>query len=244
MTLKAINISHSILADEKALQTVVGAIQVKIPEIEELCASKRFIGDIIKPIINDFQGSMHEIDEYSRLLRTSLDSANDAMDTIVAITQDVDTGVDTAQKWFIVCVWISAFFFIVVVAVMVCCILIAAYEKYNWFTTTINAIGWPLFSVLLFLVWLFTSLFLAASLSGSDVCIQPDEAVFSFLENGFRNNDTKGVEHAIYLNLVNYVMVRESCGCKEAGCCLMDYIPHFNFKGCSKGESATTIRAI
>jgi hypothetical protein len=193
------------LADEKSLQEWLDTIQVKLPEIKELCASKPFIGDIIQPIMKDFDESMNEIEEYSQVLRASLSSSNQAMDTIVTVTNEVETGVDTAQKWFIVCVWISTLFFVVVVAMLVCTAFVAN-DTYNCFTKTITTIGWPLFSILLFLVWVFSSLFLATSLSGSDICVSPDEVVFAALNDGFR--DTQGAERAVYLNLVNYVMVR------------------------------------
>lgn len=203
--MRGLNISHSILADEEALQVQLNTVQTKLPEIKELCASKAFIGDIIEPIMKNFDESVSEIEQYSQVLRTTLSSSNQAMDTIVTVTNDIDTGVDTAQKWFIVCVWISTFFFVVVVAMLVCSAFVAN-DKYNCFTKTITAIGWPFFSILLFLVWVFSSLFLAASLSGSDICVSPDEVVFAALNEGFK--DSEGAEHAVYLNLVNYVMVR------------------------------------
>lgn len=205
VTREGLEISSSLLADDKSLNQVIGAIQLKIPEIEDLCSSKPFIGDIIEPIINDFKGSIEEIEKYSNLLRNSLSHANDAMYAIMNVTNDFDTGVDASQKYFILCVWVSTFFFVVVVMMLVCCTLVT-YEKVNCYTATINTIGWPLFSLLLFLVWLLASLFLATSLSGSDVCVDPDKAVFAGLQYGL-GGSTDAVEHAVYLNLVNYIMV-------------------------------------
>ena len=205
VTRKGLDISSSLLADDKSLNLVVDAIQLKIPEIEGLCSSKPFIGDTIEPIITDFKGSIEEIEKYSDLLRNSLSRANDAMYTIVNVTNNIDTGVDTSQKYFILCVWVSTFFFVVVVMMLVCCFLVTC-DKVNCYTTTINTIGWPLFSLLLFLVWILASFFLATSLTGSDICIDPDKAVFAGLQYGL-GESTDAVGHAVYINLVNYIMV-------------------------------------
>lgn len=189
------------------MRLLVHDIEPKMSQVEELCHSKPFVGDYIEPIISDFKGTIGVINDYSQELRSVLTSANNAMGDIVNVTNKVDTGVDSAQKYFIVCVWISSFFFVVVVAMMACCLLLI-FEKRSCFTRTVDAIGWPLFSILLFLVWVFTSLFLAASLSGSDICVEPDEIVYNALVLGYGEKNTEGIEHTVYLNLVNYVMVR------------------------------------
>ena len=74
---------------------------------------------------------------------------------------------------------------------------------------------WPLFAILLILAWVFTTLFLAASLSGSDICVQPDQIAYSVLAA-----NSKGLDSAIYLNLVNYITVSNSA-CLQVSCTLV-----------------------
>lgn len=202
--LEALNISHSILTDEGRLVKTVDSIQEKIPTIDELCSSKPLIGNFVQPIIEKFHGATDDSERYTKLLRDYLTSANEAMEGIVVLTKQVDSTVDDAQKWFTICVWVSTFFFIVVVGMIVGC-LMAVNEKSNRLTKITTSMWiWPLFSLLLLLVWIFATLFLAASLSGSDICVEPDEIVYSVLSD---KEPAEGLKLAVLKNLMNYVTV-------------------------------------
>eukprot|EP00804_Cyclotella_cryptica_P011550 CCRYP_012069-RA/>CCRYP_012069-RA protein AED:0.05 eAED:0.05 QI:236/1/1/1/1/1/6/761/608 len=199
-TLEALNISNSILADQKELVKTVDTIQVKVPEISKQCSSIPRLGEIIQPIMDQVKGSTAEIKKYSGLLESSLVSANDSMDRIVLITEDVDTTVDTTQKYFVACVWTSSLFFVVILTMLVGSLLVI-YEKSNRLTQLTTSVWlWPLFAILLILAWVFATLFLAASLSGSDLCVQPDEVTYSVLAA-----NSEGLDSTIYMNLVNYI---------------------------------------
>jgi len=103
----ALNISNFILADKKALAKTVDAIQLMIPGISNQCSSIPHVGDMIQPIIDQFQHFTTNIERYSVLLESSLISANDSMNSIVSATKEVDTAVDKMQKYFVACVWVS-----------------------------------------------------------------------------------------------------------------------------------------
>lgn len=196
----ALNISNSILTDQKELVKTLDAIQLKMPEVSTECSSIPRLGDIIQPIIDQVKGSTAEIEKYSDLLESSLVSANDSMDRIVSVTEEVDSSVDTTQKYFVACVWTSTLFFIVILTMLLGSLLVT-FEKSGWLTKLTTSVWlWPLFAILLILAWIFATLFLAASLSGSDICVQPDNVTYSVLAA-----NSEGLDSTIYLNLVNYI---------------------------------------
>ncbi|KAL7516452.1 hypothetical protein ACHAWX_001473 [Stephanocyclus meneghinianus] len=199
-SLAALNISDSILTDEEKLVMTVAALKLKMPEIATQCSSIPGLGDIIQPIIDQVNGSTAEIEQYSGQLESSLTSANDALNRIVTMSEDVDNTVDKTQQYFVACVWTSTIFFIVVVGILVGSLFVT-FERSNFLTKlTTSAWLWPLFAILLILAWVFATLFLAASLSGSDVCVEPDEVAYNVLAA-----NSEGLDSTIYLNLVNYI---------------------------------------
>lgn len=203
--LEALNISNSILTDKKELVKTVDAIRLELPGISERCTSIPRLSDLLKPIIDEVQQSTADIKQYSENLQSSITSANDSMNKIVSLTEEVDTAVGTSQKYFSACVWTSTIFFIVLLVMLVGSIFVT-YEISNFLTKVTNSVWlWPVFSVLLILNWLFVSLFFAASLSGSDICVQPDAVTYSVLAA-----NSEGLDTTIYLNLVNYITVGHS----------------------------------
>jgi len=84
----------------------------------------------------------------------------------------------------------------VIIIALVVCMLVGVFFAWKGVTNCVTkllqyAIIWPLFVFFLVLSWIFATLFLTASLAGSDFCYDPDQYVQTLLDQ--RSSGFEGI---------------------------------------------------
>mmetsp|Transcript_10148 Transcript_10148/g.21980 ORF Transcript_10148/g.21980 Transcript_10148/m.21980 type:complete len:571 (+) Transcript_10148:153-1865(+) len=147
-----------------------------------------------------------KFDQLSAAIDGSLMDFNHDLRSLVALTEEIDSGLDAADAFFYVLIALSIIIIGLIVAMLVG-VFFAWKDISNCFTKCIQyAIIWPLFVFFLILSWIFALLFLIFSLAGADFCVSPDQHVENLLT---RNED---MFDGVIFGFVTYYVT----GCKVA----------------------------
>ncbi|KAL7540001.1 hypothetical protein ACHAXR_010807 [Thalassiosira sp. AJA248-18] len=138
-------------------------------------------GAVAATIRDNIQELLSEITDLSSMVEDSLSTFGNDLRELIAITEDVDNMLSTADILFYFAISIS-----IIIGMLIISMLLVTYFSTKGVSNcctkfATNAILWPIFIFFLVLFWILSLLFLVTSLAGSDFCVKPDEIVEGLL---------------------------------------------------------------
>lgn len=176
---KTIDLTQNIIQAESDIEEeLVPTTQVQTENNGEICGLDSEISNQVRMVYVELTKN---VDMLKEMVEGSLASFNHDLKNLITLTEKVDTGLDQADVFFYILITISVVLIGLIVAMLVG-VFFAWKGVSNCFTKAMQyAIIWPLFIFFLVLSWIFATLFLTASLAGSDFCINPDKNVQAIL---------------------------------------------------------------
>eukprot|EP00804_Cyclotella_cryptica_P028320 CCRYP_013192-RC/>CCRYP_013192-RC protein AED:0.03 eAED:0.03 QI:643/1/1/1/1/1/6/298/517 len=122
------------------------------------------------------------IQDLKSLVEKNLGSFSDDLRRLIELTNEVEDSLTSADIVFYILIAISIFI-IGFILVMLAEVVFASLGISNVCTRCItNAVIWPIFTLLLILAWILSTVFLISSLAGADFCVAPDAYTISVVE--------------------------------------------------------------
>lgn len=169
---KAADLAENVMDAERNVDSTVRAEG-------ELCGLGEDLSADIRTGVITLQNTVGEL---AVKVDSTLDGFGEDLRSLVAITEELESQLDAADILFGVLIAISVIIIALVVAMLVG-VIFAWRGVTNCLTKLLQyAIIWPLFVLFLLLSWIFATLFLTASLAGSDFCYAPDQYVESLMD--------------------------------------------------------------
>ncbi|KAL7479709.1 hypothetical protein ACHAW6_005431 [Cyclotella cf. meneghiniana] len=122
------------------------------------------------------------IQELKKLVEQNLGNFSDDLRRLIQLTEEIEDSLTSADIVFYILIAISIFIACFIL-IMLAEVVFASLNISNCFTRCItNAVIWPIFTLLLILAWISSTVFLISSLAGADFCVAPDNYVISVVE--------------------------------------------------------------
>lgn len=111
------------------------------------------------------------IQELKKLVEQNLGNFSDDLRRLIQLTEEIEDSLTSADIVFYILIAISIFITCFIL-IMLSEVVFASLNISNCFTRCItNAVIWPIFTLLLILAWISSTVFLISSLAGADFCV-------------------------------------------------------------------------
>eukprot|EP00581_Thalassiosira_minuscula_P014757 CAMPEP_0183720662 /NCGR_PEP_ID=MMETSP0737-20130205/13202_1 /TAXON_ID=385413 /ORGANISM="Thalassiosira miniscula, Strain CCMP1093" /LENGTH=593 /DNA_ID=CAMNT_0025950555 /DNA_START=49 /DNA_END=1830 /DNA_ORIENTATION=- len=175
---KTIKLSDEVIQSRSDIEKEMDPTREIVESSEEICGLTAETTQLIRTAYLEFQEHFAKL---TTMLDNSLENFNDDLKDLVALTEQIEYGLNSAEIFHIILILITVVIIVLIVA-MQAGAFFAWKGNSNCFTRCIQyAIIWPLFVFFLFLGWIFALLFLTFSLAGADFCVDPDHHVETLL---------------------------------------------------------------
>jgi len=144
----------------------------------KFCNGDSFIATQIR---NEIGAVSSELETLSAMIDDTVASFGDDLQQVVSLVDGVNDQLGSTDAFLYVAVAVIALLNAIILAMLVVAYFSARGVSNGCTKFTTHAILWPVFVFFLLSAWLFSLLFLVASLAGSDFCVDPDEIVDDFL---------------------------------------------------------------
>jgi len=170
---KTIDLTENVIQAEGDIEEeLVPTAQVEQENNGEICGLNSEVSAQVRTVYVELTKN---VDLLKEMVEGSLASFSHDLKNLITLTEKVDSGLDQADIFFYILITISVVLIGLIVAMLVG-VFFAWKGVSNCVTKAMQyAIIWPLFIFFLVLSWLFATLFLIASLAGSDFCVNPDK---------------------------------------------------------------------